>query len=651
MDEDEELRARIASMRPHEFAEPAFTIETLVSVMDRFHRTKDLHSVVTNSSLSLGEAQALFQVMDSRELRGLFERFARTRGLGLGDVARPPPPLGELAAMGRRGSSGGSRSAMAAARRPPALPPPAHEFELRVDLFELMAGLALVCVGRMPAKARFLFDLFNLDGSGALEEDELSCLVSCVARAATVLKLAPPMDESELEWICSQAFVDAELAALNGLTGRPETGSRTGHRGAAKPSLHLSPFDPLLHSNPTVVDKARASARDEGHALDARGPALSAESLQHVRDDGGLTFDEFLHWVKTDAAPLCLFEWLSLAPRARALVQRLSRTTERARERIDQAPPQWARAARLSPDDMARFATPPVTHRMSMQGRRLFVNAPCLLILGPRRVAILLESAVTLRLRVHLERRSAAADGRDAKATTANKSMSFDQLIEPAAVRAIPIDNLEPACSYVVNVAHVNGCRDSTGHRVWDASFGTPSTLPPPAPLCGDGDGGDGVGRDMLSLGASTEPKVAAPPALPFKLGLLARSVAHEAGALGDSGGFDAVLHLALPLCCAPQAPGRCMEFLRQTCDRGARGGRSGAQQLSRARGDVKAALHNVDGQLGRACQNGLHRLLHAENRSIVLFCPLDPWLGLEVQAPSFMIAPPSCTSTPTRTD
>ena len=148
------LAARLAALKPRA-RRSEFDVAYLREVMGRFERTKNLFSLVTNASISLGEAQALFQVDDSDDLRRLFERFAKPRGLGLGAIARPPPPLGELARVGRRkAGAADSRSSRESSRQPPALPPPPHEFELRADLFEVLSGLALVCDGELEARAR-----------------------------------------------------------------------------------------------------------------------------------------------------------------------------------------------------------------------------------------------------------------------------------------------------------------------------------------------------------------------------------------------------------------------------------------------------------------------------------------------------------------
>ena len=81
------------------------------------------------------------------------------------------------------------------------------------------------------------------------------CVVTSVARAATCLDLAPPTDEAELEWICGQAFVDAELADLE-----PRTMTRklkaAAKRAAAPERLRRQSFAELdpLHG---VADRAR----------------------------------------------------------------------------------------------------------------------------------------------------------------------------------------------------------------------------------------------------------------------------------------------------------------------------------------------------------------------------------------------------------
>ena len=676
------LAARLAALKPRA-RRSEFDVAYLREVMGRFERTKNLFSLVTNASISLGEAQALFQVDDSDDLRRLFERFAKPRGLGLGAIARPPPPLGELARVGRKkAGAADSRSSRESSRQPPALPPPPHEFELRADLFEVLSGLALVCDGELEARARLLFDLFNLDGSGELEEDELICLVTSVARAATCLDLAPPTDEAELEWICGQAFVDAELADLE-----PRTMTRklkaAAKRAAAPERLRRQSFAELdpLHG---VADRAEGapSARRAEPRLDRAFDSDDSEpedendgATRAQPRDGGLSFDEFLRWTQTHSAPLCLFEWLKLGPRVCALIKRFGAIAKHDKERLANAPAAWARAEPFGAYEMGLFASPlgtrvngsnlvieaprgggGVPHARAganplrlaaAASSRLWLHAPSVIVLGPRSAALVLEAAMPLRLLMHTQRL-------DRTAPTNGTRPPSKLLVQPAAMRTLAVGPLEPGGRYLVVLSHVDGCRDARAVRVWSTVCATPEApLAVPRPLAPD----DAVAPPSAAV-FNTKPQPAS--VRPFRLGFLARGVAHERDAWrdevehGEQHGFDALVHLALPLSCTPAAGERSVEVLAHACSRDRAVALGGGAAGPQTRARVEAARRDASMQLRRACLNGLHQspLSGASGASsrcadsgrprvevtsatigcVQLICPISPWIGIEVR-------------------
>ena len=146
----------------------------------------------------------------------------------------------------------------------------------------------------------------------------------------------------------------------------------------------------------------------------------------------------------------------------------------------------------------------------------------------------------------------------------------------------------------------------------------------------------------------------------PFRLGFLARGVAHERDAWrdevehGEQHGFDALVHLALPLSCTPAAGERSVEVLAHACSRDRAVALGGGAAGPQTRARVEAARRDASMQLQRACLNGLHQspLSGASGASsrcadsgrprvevtsatigcVQLICPISPWIGIEVR-------------------
>jgi hypothetical protein len=78
----------------------------------------------------------------------------------------------------------------------------------RVDVFEIFALLATVCKGSIEAKARLLFDVFDVDKTHDMSEDELSLLIVSVNSALAKLRLVDFIGPDEVDYAVSLAFMD-----------------------------------------------------------------------------------------------------------------------------------------------------------------------------------------------------------------------------------------------------------------------------------------------------------------------------------------------------------------------------------------------------------------------------------------------------------
>jgi len=80
----------------------------------------------------------------------------------------------------------------------------------RIDVFEVFALLATLCRGTIQSKAQLLFDVFDVDRSHDMSEDELALLISSVNSGLAKLRLVDPATDDEVDYSVTGAFVDAK---------------------------------------------------------------------------------------------------------------------------------------------------------------------------------------------------------------------------------------------------------------------------------------------------------------------------------------------------------------------------------------------------------------------------------------------------------
>jgi len=78
----------------------------------------------------------------------------------------------------------------------------------RVDVFEIFALLSTVCQGSIEQKARLLFDVFDVDKTHDMSEDELALLIVSVNSALGKLRLVDFVSNDEVDYAVSLAFID-----------------------------------------------------------------------------------------------------------------------------------------------------------------------------------------------------------------------------------------------------------------------------------------------------------------------------------------------------------------------------------------------------------------------------------------------------------
>jgi len=70
----------------------------------------------------------------------------------------------------------------------------------RIDVFEVFALLATLCRGSIQQKAMLLFDVFDVDRSHDLSEDELALLIFSVNSGLSKLRLVDVANEDEIDY-------------------------------------------------------------------------------------------------------------------------------------------------------------------------------------------------------------------------------------------------------------------------------------------------------------------------------------------------------------------------------------------------------------------------------------------------------------------
>ena len=78
----------------------------------------------------------------------------------------------------------------------------------RVDVFEIFALLSTVCRGSIQAKAQLLFDVFDVDRTHDISEDELALLIISVNSALAKLRLVDYITFDDVDYAVSLAFMD-----------------------------------------------------------------------------------------------------------------------------------------------------------------------------------------------------------------------------------------------------------------------------------------------------------------------------------------------------------------------------------------------------------------------------------------------------------
>lgn len=166
------------------------------------------------------------------------------RGGGQFIVVIAAPGAGRVGSVGGAGCcawGGGGERGGAGSRR---LVPVQDGY---IDFMEYVAALSLVLKGKVEQKLRWYFKLYDVDGNGCIDRDELLTIIRVTPGAEAGPGAGPPLEDRELgrEWGGGGAGLQPGSPTLRrGQDGTEGPGGSSGPHQLCDPSHFPSPSGP-----------------------------------------------------------------------------------------------------------------------------------------------------------------------------------------------------------------------------------------------------------------------------------------------------------------------------------------------------------------------------------------------------------------------
>lgn len=165
------------------------------------------------------------------------------RGGGQFIVVIAAPGAGRVGSVGGAGCCawGGGERGGAGSRR---LVPVQDGY---IDFMEYVAALSLVLKGKVEQKLRWYFKLYDVDGNGCIDRDELLTIIRVTPGAEAGPGAGPPLEDRELgrEWGGGGAGLQPGSPTLRrGQDGTEGPGGSSGPHQLCDPSHFPSPSGP-----------------------------------------------------------------------------------------------------------------------------------------------------------------------------------------------------------------------------------------------------------------------------------------------------------------------------------------------------------------------------------------------------------------------
>lgn len=112
----------------------------------------------------------------------------------------------------------------------------------RVDVFELITGLALTCRGTAKETLTLLFSLFDVGGNDVLAEDDLGALIYSCASVLRRLGFSLPITPDDSAFIAGEAFLENSKSHSAGGNIGGEEYDDGAQNGCGREELHLKTF-------------------------------------------------------------------------------------------------------------------------------------------------------------------------------------------------------------------------------------------------------------------------------------------------------------------------------------------------------------------------------------------------------------------------